>query len=145
MEAELGLTPTLSENDSIVRSQIFNRAISAIVLTWLLSLPTLFSQGLSAIGLWRDSSDSSLPIPLTQLLDPNVAPWYELSTLPRVGDGLAKRIMDYRDVACAAGAERAFANVADLQNVHGIGPKTAARLAPFLRFEGRCQRVKQAD
>ncbi|MBI1825500.1 MAG: helix-hairpin-helix domain-containing protein [Planctomycetes bacterium] len=109
-----------------------------MILVWLIALPALIPQGFHAIWPSHESAASALPIPLQQTLDPNVAPWYELSALPRIGDSLAKRIIEFRNTACANGAERAFENLADLQQVRGIGPKTAAKLAPFIRFEARC-------
>jgi len=120
------------------KSQISNRVLAAIVLVWLIVLPTILPQAFRAIFPSQDSAASLLPIPLEQTLDPNAAPWYELSALPGIGDDLAKRIVEFRDAACASGAERAFENTADLQKVRGIGPKTAAKLSPFLRYEKRC-------
>jgi competence protein ComEA len=49
--------------------------------------------------------------------------------LPRVGPVLAARIVAYRR------EHGSFRAAADLQGVPGIGPRTAARLAPLLRFD----------
>ncbi|MCP4589174.1 MAG: helix-hairpin-helix domain-containing protein [bacterium] len=70
-------------------------------------------------------------------LDPNTAPWSELTALPGVGETKAKAISAYRDeVRARTGnpAETVFRSAADLQAVNGIGPKTATRIEPFLTF-----------
>ncbi|HEX7089342.1 MAG TPA: helix-hairpin-helix domain-containing protein [Longimicrobiales bacterium] len=63
-----------------------------------------------------------------QRLDPNVAPAEELARLPRVSRALAERIVAERQ---RGGPFRA---VSDLERVPGIGPRTAERLAPFLKL-----------
>ncbi len=71
-------------------------------------------------------------------VDPNTAPWWELTALPRVGETTARRIVDYRETTkdrvaddCSAAV---FAIPADLTAVSGIGPKTVQRLATYLVF-----------
>ena len=66
-------------------------------------------------------------------LDPNSAPWWELTVIPGVGEITARRIVSFRSENGVAG-DRPFRRPADLQAVHGIGPKTAARLTPYLVF-----------
>ena len=70
-------------------------------------------------------------------INPNTATVAELSLMPNIGPALAERIVDYRrryqtdhgpDVF-------AFTKPEDLQNVKGIGPKIAEKLAPYLCFE----------
>jgi DNA uptake protein ComE-like DNA-binding protein len=72
------------------------------------------------------------------LVDPNSAPWWELTVLPRIGIGLAREIVDYRTGYLAArvpGDESLpFRGPGDLQNVRGIGPLTVARVAGELTF-----------
>lgn len=53
----------------------------------------------------------------------------ELQALPRVGPVLAARIVAHRE------AHGPFRSSTDLQRVPGIGARTAARLAPLLRFD----------
>lgn len=81
--------------------------------------------------------------PATTLhIDPNSARWWELTVIPGVGEVTARRIVDYRrawreDLEPATGdrsSGAAFHVLADLQRVKGIGPKTAARMAPYLTF-----------
>ncbi len=71
-------------------------------------------------------------------LDPQVAPWWELTVLPKIGETKARRIVAHRDAAAARGdSVRLFCCAEDLDEVHGIGPKTVRRLAPHLRFDCR--------
>ena len=69
------------------------------------------------------SVDSSAPLAI------NDASAEELQRLPRVGPVLAARIVAERQ------ARGPFRTVADLERVPGIGQRTAARLAPLLRFD----------
>jgi competence protein ComEA len=62
-------------------------------------------------------------------LDLNRASAAELELLPAIGPALAARIVADR-------AEfGAFRSVEELARVRGVGPRTVARLAPFLRVE----------
>lgn len=67
--------------------------------------------------------DTLMPIAI------NHASVHELQRLPRVGPVLAARIVAERQ------ARGPFRSAADLQRVPGIGARTAARLAPLLRFD----------
>ena len=58
----------------------------------------------------------------------NTAPAESLVALPGVGPVLAARIVAERERGGP------FRDAADLVRVRGIGPRTAARLAPLLRF-----------
>jgi competence protein ComEA len=62
-----------------------------------------------------------------QVVDVNAAAEAELQTLPGIGPALARRIVEYR------AAHGRFQRPGDLANVRGIGPATAAKLAPFVR------------
>ncbi len=69
-------------------------------------------------------------------IDPNTAPWWELAAAPRIGETMARRIVAYRDEQQAAtGHRRVFRRPEDLEQVHGIGPKTVERLRPLLKFD----------
>ena len=65
--------------------------------------------------------------PLVFRVDINEADWPELSTLPGIGEALARRIVDSRST------DGNFADVDELTRVRGIGPKTLEQLRPYLR------------
>ncbi len=103
-----------------------------LVLLWLVTLANIAAL-VPRLGL-RDA----LP-PAVATIDPNVAPWYELTVLPRIGEGMAEEIVRYRKTATRAApngdTSPAFTCPADLTRIRGIGPKTVRRMGPFLRFE----------
>jgi len=72
-------------------------------------------------------------------IDPNTADALTLETLPGIGPARADAIVRER-------CRRSFRNVADLERVPGIGPRTLARFAPALAVEGprpaRCTAVE---
>ena len=70
--------------------------------------------------------------PAVNAIDPNTAPWWELTALPDIGEGTARKIVEYRE----AHADRSpvFRRADDLEPVPGIGPKTIRRISPYLRF-----------
>lgn len=59
-------------------------------------------------------------------VDINQAEWAELSQLPGIGETIARRIVDSREL------QGPFTSREDLQRVNGIGPKTMERLKPYL-------------
>ncbi len=71
-------------------------------------------------------------------IDPNTAPWQELAQLPGIGERLARRIVAYRHTHEERHPDREgrllFQRPSDLMKISGIGPKTVARLRPFLRL-----------
>jgi len=74
---------------------------------------------------------------IVDTIDPNTAPWTEMTALPGIGPGRARAIVAYRQARLAengrASSRPAFARRADLQLVKGIGPKTIQRIAPYVR------------
>ena len=72
-------------------------------------------------------------------VDPNSAPWWEMTILPEIGPSLARRIVDYRESQRAEnrplGHRKVFESADDLDPIAGIGPKTIAGLSPLLRFD----------
>lgn len=66
---------------------------------------------------------------VTEPLAINEASVRELQTLPRVGPVLAERIVAWRQ------ANGPFRSLRDLRRVQGIGARTAAQLAPLVRFD----------
>ena len=65
-------------------------------------------------------------------VNPNLAPWWELTALPGIGEATARKIIEYRE----AHADRSpvFRRPEDLEPVPGIGPKTIRRISSHLRF-----------
>jgi competence protein ComEA len=59
-------------------------------------------------------------------VDINTADLPELTQLPGIGDALAQRIIETRQTAGP------FAELDDLRNVKGIGPKIMERIRPYL-------------
>lgn len=59
-------------------------------------------------------------------VDVNRADWPELALLPGVGETLAQRIVAYRN------RRGDFTHLTQLQQVHGIGPRTLGRIKPYL-------------
>ncbi len=78
-------------------------------------------------------------VPIRGRVNPNLAPWWELTVLPEIGPSLARRIVDYRELQRtkngATPQEMVFQSARDLDAVAGIGPKTIARLTSHLRFD----------
>lgn len=68
-------------------------------------------------------------------INPNEAPWWELTALPRIGETLARELASRgRQAEIQDGSRALFTSPRDLMRVRGIGPKTAQRLTPFLHF-----------
>ena len=61
-------------------------------------------------------------------VDINTATWVEWAQLEGIGETLSQRIVADRE------ANGPFSSIDDLQRVKGIGPKTIARLRPWLRI-----------
>ena len=100
--------------------------------------PLLLVWSIALFAMAQGESPGGRAVSLQSTVDPNSAPWWELTVLPEIGETTAKEIVRFRDRACANGSAQAFRHAADLDQVRGIGPKTLARLGPHLRFEDRC-------
>ena len=61
-------------------------------------------------------------------LDINTATANELAHLPRIGEAIAQRIVEYRQ------ANGSFQCIDDLLNIKGIGSKTLEELEPYIRI-----------
>ncbi len=75
-------------------------------------------------------------------VNPNIAPWWELTVLPRIGPHTARAIVRYRESRGKRGRSSesgrhivAFRRAADLAQVRGIGPKTLQRIGRYLSFD----------
>jgi competence protein ComEA len=74
-------------------------------------------------------ADVASTIKVTYLIDPNAADADTLCLLPRIGPGIAQRIISDRD------ANGPFQDAPDLARVSMVGEKTVAALEPWVRFE----------
>jgi len=116
-----------NENSSILETPVYP-AGSTLVLLWLCAATAAFP-------LLAHARTSATPA-LRTGVDPNVAPWWELALLPRLGPAVAKEIVLHRTSATTAHNGRCvFHQAADLEAVKGIGPKTLLRVGPHLRFD----------
>jgi len=121
----------------------------ALLLAWILVQrylrPLVLEPGITvavSCPAGTQSAASSQPAsPLDQRIDPNTASWSELTRLPRIGEQIAKRIVEYRQthrpVGRAHGAAApppVFTCPQDLGKIRGIGPKTVELIAPHLKF-----------
>jgi competence protein ComEA len=68
-------------------------------------------------------------------IDINEADWPEWTQLPDIGETIARRIVESRDL------DGPFTDVDDLRRVRGIGPKTLERMKPYLRPVPRAANV----
>ena len=86
----------------------------------------------------RHRAQDAVP-PLLSTVNPNTAPWWELTILPRIGESTGRAIVAYREDklhhTAQSPEQRAFHRPADLDDVPRIGIKTIERIAPSLRFE----------
>lgn len=103
---------------------------------WVISLLLLWT--LWAVHGWQAGATSIEPAPARPALstiDPNTAPWWELTVLPGIGEQRARAIVAFREATAKAGAATVvFRSAEDLAQVRGIGPRTVERIKPHLRF-----------
>ena len=69
---------------------------------------------------------------LASKINANADPWWKLAALPNIGMVKAKRIVAFRKQSPSPSP---FKSALELQQVHGIGPKTVERIAPLLCFD----------
>jgi competence protein ComEA len=121
--------------------QWFERRASGSVPPWIVEDvmvgPSAFADsmakdhrapGVNAVRRTPSGDRSDTEDPGHILVDVNTAGRYELLRLPGIGPALAARIIAERE------KNGPFANLLDFQRVRGIGPKTAAMLAGWVRF-----------
>jgi len=80
------------------------------------------------------SAELAPTIKLNEKLNPNYAPEGSLVRLPGIGMGRAQAIIAYRQYQLDRG-ESPFQTLDDLQNVKGIGVKTAKNISKWVDFE----------
>lgn len=117
--------PSTTDAEPTPRGKAYDPVATSIVVLGLIfatvSLRILFA------------AEPTAPLPpAVNSVDPNTAPWWELTALPDIGEGTARKIVEYRE----AHADRSpvFRRPDDLEPVPGIGPKTIRRISPYLRF-----------
>ena len=74
-----------------------------------------------------------------QRINPNTASMASLVRLPGIGKARAMDVIHYRENHRAN--EAVFWSAQDLESIRGIGPKTAAKLLPWLTFEEKEPRI----
>lgn len=80
------------------------------------------------------SSDSTeVTQSLTVTINPNTAEIASLVRLPGIGPSRARDIVEYRSLPDVD--KPAFKSARDMENIKGIGPKTADKIAEYLRFD----------
>ena len=75
-------------------------------------------------------ADSATPVP-AGVVNINTADATQLSYLPRVGEKVAQRIIDYRK------EHGPFKKTSDLMQVKGVGEKSFNLLSPYITVEGK--------
>lgn len=99
---------------------------------------------------WRPTPANSAKAAPLDRIDPNAAPWYELTALPDIGESAARAIVEFRErIRSERGEGEAivFSRAANLDAVRGIGPVTIGRIAPYLSFPAPplASRVEASD
>lgn len=70
-------------------------------------------------------------------INPNTAELGSLVRLPNIGKARATDVIAYREQF--EPGQTAFRTVHDLENIHGIGPKTVTVMQPWLTFDAEPQ------
>jgi competence protein ComEA len=101
------------------------RTVATLVLLGLLGLAVYWLTAGGPSGQLVEL-DRQVVRPAEFRVDLNTAPWPELAQLPGLGETLARRIVESRQL------QGPFTRHDDLQRVSGIGAKKLARLKPYL-------------
>lgn|GEM_PF-1347123 len=122
-------TPDQRNRIAAPRSPMLRRGEQAAVAVMLLLL--LLSLAGHALRLHDEHRrfidiDRAEPLTADFKVDINMATWPELAQLPRIGEALARRIVETRK------NEGPFIGHEDLMRVRGIGPRTLQRIQPYL-------------
>lgn len=114
----VGYRIELRRSDQLTVAVLLGAAILLVGLYWL---------HLSGWGTRPIEIDRMPQHRLDYQIDPNRANWVEWVQLPGIGEVLAKRIVEDRE------QNGPFRSIDELERVRGIGPKTIAGIAPYLR------------
>ena len=133
-------TPPQPTEPPAIPESARKRYAQSIAAPILILLPLGIWAAVSSVGrvpVPADAGTATASVAHDSRINPNTAPWYELTALPRIGETMARRIVSYREEHCHADDPEApvFHRAEDLANVHGIGPKTVERLRPYVKFE----------
>lgn len=115
---------TSSPEHAGARQAVFRLSIAAAVLLWA-------AWGARIPQYAPDDPPHQRCCELAYRVDPNTDSWWKIAALPGIGMVKAKRIVSFRSRVRVAGP---FVEPDDLKQIHGIGPKTVARIAPMLRL-----------
>lgn len=99
--------------------------LAVLALLWLLGTAGWYV-GRLAVGSRTVEFEQAPKLRYSFVVDVNEADWPELAQLPGIGETLARRIVDSREV------EGPFLDHADLLRVRGIGPRTLEGIRPYL-------------
>jgi competence ComEA-like helix-hairpin-helix protein len=113
-----------TENAFILRvsDTRFLAVLSILVMTLLgLQIARSSGWGLRPVEIQRISGED-----VEYRIDINRSRWVEWAQLPHIGETTARRIVADREI------NGPFASVDDVQRVPGIGPRTLAKLRPWL-------------
>ncbi|MDD5327989.1 MAG: helix-hairpin-helix domain-containing protein [Phycisphaerae bacterium] len=119
-------------NDSLIPKAPLQNRIQSFAFYLALGIAFCLAVCFAVSGLAAFSQQGR--IRLEDRINPNYAPQASLIRLPGIGDGRAKAIVDYRENFSEETAG-AFRTCDDLQKIRGIGPKTAAGICEYLKFE----------
>ena len=125
-----GIQPWLRRADQGTVAVLVLLGVSALIVHWV------YRGGMRGGIIEIDAAPHR---PLSWQVDVNTAEWAELSVLPDVGDQLARDIVESRRRLGP------FRSPADLRRVRGVGPRTLARISPYLApFPARAQPPRPA-
>lgn len=134
----------VADEQSNIRRSHQRDALVLVILLFLVTFVASFAYPFSVDG--TPDIRLSMPREFQPGVDPNTANWAELALLPGIGEGMARRIIEYREARQAtmprlnqnsspeSYTQPVFARPNDLLHVRGIGEKTVRRVSPYLRF-----------
>ena len=112
--------PLLRRADQVTVAVLITACFIAVVLHWIWHL---------AFGASLIRIDEAPRLDVRFQVQVNEADWPELTLLPKIGETLARRIVEHREQFGP------FESVEDLEKVNGIGPKTIRRIRPYVRVD----------
>ena len=123
--------PQENELSRVTQQQTMRLWLGSCILSGAVGLLAVF---LLAVNLYQSHNKPMLDVS-PERINPNTASMASLVRLPGIGRARAIDIIYYRQTH--GGDETLFQSPQDLEQIHGIGPKTAATLAPWLVFNAK--------